>query len=109
MSGPYFLYTHYAIGLDAGLVKKIRTLVTGKRRMLDGVPIEWRSIRDVRDDLDKHVRARLKFTKNELVTFKELFDTLSEYENQMLQEIGTIKQENPPPPEKRKRLSLKKI
>ena len=65
MSGPDFLYTHHAIGLDAALVKKIRSLVTGKRRMLDGVPIEWRSIRDLRNDLDKHVRARSKFTKNE--------------------------------------------
>ena len=61
MTGAEFLYTEHALGLDAVLVAKIRELISGQPRLLEGRPIAWKNMGAAAADMRQFSGARQAF------------------------------------------------
>lgn len=77
LSGPEFLYSEYALGIDQSLIEKIRTLVPGVGLRRSGIPVQWVSIGGARSDGETHVRSRALFGQNDWLQFRSLVDGLA--------------------------------
>ena len=77
MSGEKFLYTRAALGISPSLIAKLRNLVTGRRRNLERVPIEWRSLSEAARDVRIHPRSRQQFGPEVIKEFESLVDRLN--------------------------------
>ena len=85
LSGPEFLYTNHAIGLDGRLISKIRSRISGgKRQSVNGrvMPVRWNTIRDADRDTDKFPASRRQFGDDDLKAFKSLTQKLEEVESE---------------------------
>ena len=61
MAAKEFLYTERALGLDAALIQELRASITGKSRMVDGIPVEWKDMQAAAVDFKRIPRVRLAF------------------------------------------------
>ena len=61
MTGEQFLYTRAALGISPSLIAKLRELVTGRRRLRERVPIEWRSLSEAARDVRTYPVSRQQF------------------------------------------------
>ncbi|MFE8070150.1 AAA family ATPase [Marinobacteraceae bacterium S3BR75-40.1] len=86
LSGPDFLYTNYAIGLDGRLISKLRSRISGgKQRSVNGrvVPVRWNTIRDALRDTNKYPASRREFGDDDLKAFRSLVQKLEELEPEL--------------------------
>lgn len=73
MTGEEYLYQEDAIGCPALLVEKLRKLVTGNSRIVQGIPAEWRSISAALKDTRSKPRCRQLFGPEGYRLFRERF------------------------------------
>lgn len=73
MTGEEYLYDEHAIGCPAILIDKLRSLVTGKSRVVSGNPAEWKTIGAALKDINSNVRSRQVFGPEGLRLFRERF------------------------------------
>lgn len=76
MTGPEFLYSDHAIGLNSLLIEKIRKLISGKKKMVNGVPAEWQTLRMALEDTKVHPRSRQVFGQEGYPQFCKLLESL---------------------------------
>ena len=76
MSGPEFLYSEEAIGLDISLVKKVRELVPGHAINRGGHMVQWKNIGSAYDSARNEVRSRQVFGPEGLKGFYKLTESL---------------------------------
>ena len=76
LTGEHYLYTDHAIGCSAALIEKLRSLVTGKNRVVAGHPVEWKSIGAALKDVRVNPRSRQAFGPEGVKLFRERFDGL---------------------------------
>lgn len=74
MTGEQYLYTEYALGCPPLLIGKLRSTVSGQRRTLNGVPVEWKTIGDALRDTRTHARSRQAFGPEGYRLFHERFE-----------------------------------
>jgi hypothetical protein len=78
MSGPEFLYTNYAIGLNSLLIDKLRNVISGQSIIRDGVPVAWITLGKAKTDTDNIGRSRQAFGPEGIRLFRELLIRLPE-------------------------------
>lgn len=76
LTGEQYLYTDHAIGCPAALIEKLRLLVTGKSRLVNGHPVEWKSIGAAMKDVRVNPRSRQAFGPEGVRLFRARFDEL---------------------------------
>ena len=76
MSGPEFLYTEEAIGLEISLIKKVRDLVPGHAINRGGHMVQWKNIGSAYESVRNEVRSRQVFGPEGLKGFYMLTDSL---------------------------------
>ena len=83
LSGPDFLYTRHAIGLDNRLVGKLRSRVAGgKQRSVNGrvAPVRWNTLRNAWRDTNKYPASRREFGDEDLNSFRSLVQNLEKFD-----------------------------
>lgn len=78
LSGEQYLYTDHAIGCPSALIEKLRSLVTGKSRLVAGHPVEWKSIGAALKDVRVNPRSRQAFGPEGVRLFRDRFDGLTQ-------------------------------
>lgn len=79
MTGPEFLYTHDAIGLNSSLIDKLRSLVTGKSIRRNGVSVGWKDIKSLQVSMDIDPRTRRLLGVEALSAFQELLEEMEKH------------------------------
>ena len=77
MDAEQFLYTQDAVGISHRLLVKLRELVTGNRRYLDRVPIEWGNLSEAARDIRNYPGSRRQFGPEVVKEFENLLDRLN--------------------------------
>lgn len=111
MSGPQFLYTHHAIGLSNLLIEKLRNVISGTRKVTNGTPVEWTTLRSAKAETDIDPKARKAFGPEGLIQFRELIVNLEQWErdeNQQKAEQSKNREQDGQSASKRATLKLKK-
>ena len=76
LSGPDFLYTRKATGLPSLLIEKLRKVIPGRGRIINGERVEWETIEMAERDIGISPRSRQAFGPEGLKQFKHLLDDL---------------------------------
>ena len=74
MTGEQFLYTRDALGLSSRLIDKLRTLISGRKRIEGSTPVEWRDISEAARDSGRYARARQQFGPETIHDFFSLLE-----------------------------------
>ena len=78
MTGDEYLYQEHAIGCPAILIEKLRSLITGRSRVISGNPTEWKTIGQALRDTSSNVRSRQVFGPEGYRLFRQRFDLKAE-------------------------------
>lgn len=73
MTGEQYLYQEHAVGCPQMLVEKLRSLISGRRRMVSGNPVQWRTIGEALKSTEHNVRSRQAFGPEGYRHFRERF------------------------------------
>ncbi len=95
MSGPEFLYTKHAIGLNGLLIDKIRRVVPGSKKTSNRVPVAWTTLRQAEKDTDAIAGSRQAFGPEGIIQFRQLIKKLQESTNQSKNKTNNTCNTNP--------------
>ena len=77
MSGPEILYTEHVLGLSSLLIEKLRNVIPGRKKITNGIPIEWPTLNSALEDIKKNARSRQSFGPEGITQFRDFVDKLS--------------------------------
>ena len=79
MTGPEFLYTRGALGLQNLLIEKLRNVIPGRSTIREGSTVAWTTIGRAKLDTDTSASSRQAFGPEGMRLFRELTASFPEY------------------------------